>query len=311
MTILTVTMNPSIDIAYYMGEFTLDNVNRVSRVNKSAGGKGLNVSRVLKELKVPFIATGLIGGELGTYIQRKFDEVEIEHDFFKISQETRNCIAILHDTQQTEILESGPTVNQVEADAFLKHFEKLVKKVEVVVISGSLPNGLPTDYYLNMLKVCDRYEKRVVLDTSSESLFQVLQGNYKPFVIKPNIYELSQILNKDLDSSIEVLKGAVNADLFQGIEWVIVSLGSDGAFAKHGEKFYKVDIPKISVVNPVGSGDSTVAGIVESLRNQSDDVELLKHANVLGMLNAQEAITGHINLDNYKYLYQKVEIVEV
>ena len=99
--------------------------------------------------------------------------------------------------------------------------------------------------------------------------------------------------------------------MFKGIDWVIVSLGADGAFAKHGDVFYKVDIPKIEVVNPVGSGDSTVAGIASALYHQEDDQALLTKANVLGMLNAQEATTGHINIHRYDDLYQQINVKEV
>ena len=99
--------------------------------------------------------------------------------------------------------------------------------------------------------------------------------------------------------------------LFDGIEWVIVSLGANGAFAKHGDVFYKVDIPKIDVVNPVGSGDSTVAGIASGLYHHESDADLLKKANVLGMLNAQEAQTGHVNMGHYDALYQQLIVKEV
>ena len=114
-------------------------------------------------------------------------------------------------------------------------------------------------------------------------------------------------MTKDLDQLKEVLQ----SNLFKGIDWVIVSLGADGAFAKHGDVFYKVDIPKIEVVNPVGSGDSTVAGISASLSSGKDDAALLTHAMVLGMLNAQEKMTGHVNMAHYDDLYQQINVKEV
>ncbi|WP_223844859.1 PfkB family carbohydrate kinase, partial [Streptococcus pneumoniae] len=99
--------------------------------------------------------------------------------------------------------------------------------------------------------------------------------------------------------------------LFAGIEWIIVSLGANGTFAKHGDTFYKVDIPRIQVVNPVGSGDSTVAGISSGLLHKESDAELLIKANVLGMLNAQEKMTGHVNMANYQVLYDQLIVKEV
>lgn len=119
-------------------------------------------------------------------------------------------------------------------------------------------------------------------------MLEVLRGSGKPTVIKPNTEELSQILNKEITDDVDSLKAALSQDIFTGIEWIVVSLGSKRAFAKHQNTFYQVTIPKISVVNPVGSGDSTVAGIVSALVNDEADDSLLKKANTLSMLNAQE-----------------------
>ncbi|XJS11265.1 tagatose-6-phosphate kinase [Aerococcaceae bacterium WGS1372] len=308
MSILTVTMNPSVDIAYQLPTFNLDDVNRVSNVNKSAGGKGLNVTRVLKEIEEDLTATGLVGGDLGNYIKTQLDQRAIHHDFYQIKGETRNCIAILHEGMQTEILESGPTISDVEGEAFKKHFESLLKDAEAVSISGSTPKGLVTDYYAELIMIANAKEVPVVLDTSGESLRQVLLSEHKPKVIKPNVDELSQLLGRKLDKDLNLLKEALQDSLFNGVEWIIVSLGSEGAFAKHKDLYYKVDIPTIDIVNPVGSGDSTVAGIVSGIIRNYDDVALLKHANVLGMLNAQEEITGHVNLKHYEALFNKIQV---
>ena len=308
--ILTVTMNPSIDISYPLETLHLDTVNRVDKVSKTAGGKGLNVTRVLAEIGDPVSATGLIGGSTGQFILDHLDQ-EIGKEFFEIQGETRNCIAILHEGQQTEILEKGPSVSEEEGQAFLAHFEALLPDVAVVAISGSLPAGLPVDYYVKLVERAKKAGKPVVLDCSGVSLEKALAAPIKPTVIKPNNEELSQLLGYEVTKDLDQLKEVLQSNLFKGIDWVIVSLGADGAFAKHGDVFYKVDIPKIEVVNPVGSGDSTVAGIASALYQQEDDQALLTKANVLGMLNAQEATTGHINIHRYDDLYQQINVKEV
>ena len=308
--ILTVTMNPSIDISYPLETLHLDTVNRVDKVSKTAGGKGLNVTRVLAEIGDPVSATGLIGGSTGQFILDHLDQ-EIGKEFFEIQGETRNCIAILHEGQQTEILEKGPSVSEEEGQAFLSHFEALLPDVAVVAISGSLPAGLPVDYYVKLVERAKKARKPVVLDCSGVSLEKALAAPIKPTVIKPNNEELSQLLGYEVTKDLDQLKEVLQSNLFKGIDWVIVSLGADGAFAKHGDVFYKVDIPKIEVVNPVGSGDSTVAGIASALYHQEGDQALLTKANVLGMLNAQEATTGHINIHRYDDLYQQINVKEV
>ena len=308
--ILTVTMNPSIDISYPLQSLHLDTVNRVDKVSKTAGGKGLNVTRVLAEIGDPVSATGLIGGSTGQFILDHLDQ-EIGKEFFEIQGETRNCIAILHEGQQTEILEKGPSVSEEEGQAFLDHYEALLPNVAVVAISGSLPAGLPLDYYTQLVERAKKAGKPVVLDCSGASLEKALAAPVKPTVIKPNNEELSQLLGYEVTKDLDQLKEVLQSDLFKGIDWVIVSLGADGAFAKHGDVFYKVDIPKIEVVNPVGSGDSTVAGISAALSSGKDDAALLTHAMVLGMLNAQEKMTGHVNMAHYDDLYQQINVKEV
>lgn len=308
--ILTVTMNPSVDISYHLNDFLIDDINRVKNVKKTAGGKGLNVTRVLSEFKENVIATGLIGGTNGEFIRQNLPSNVID-EFYNTSKNTRNCIAILHNLNQTEILESGPEISFFDLDNFIEHFKHLLKRVNIISISGSLPSNVPDDFYIYLVKLIIESNKKVVLDCSGNPLNKVLLSSFKPTVIKPNIDELSQLLNKKVETSITELKSVLNESIFKGIEWIIVSLGADGMFAKHENKYYQVKIPKIEVVNPVGSGDSTVAGIVSGLLHGLSDEELLKRANTFGMLNAQEEITGHINLKNYKKIYESIVVKEV
>lgn len=307
--ILTITMNPSIDISYPLEEFKLDTVNRVKNVKKTAGGKGLNVTRILKQFDAEVTASGLIGGFLGEEIKKDLDQNEILHDFLPIGGETRNCIAVLHEGQQTEILESGPVISEAEAASFLKHFEQLAIKADIISFSGSLPEGLPVTFYSLMLQVCQ--EKPVVLDCSGNALKEVLKGDVKPHLIKPNTEELAGLLGRRVTTDTEELRAALSDPLFAEIEWVIVSMGGDGAFAKHHDKFYRVTIPKIEVVNPVGSGDATVAGLTAAIEKNLSDEDVLKQGNVLGMLNTQEAKTGYVELADYQILFNQVQVEEV
>ncbi|AZR98074.1 tagatose-6-phosphate kinase [Streptococcus suis] len=309
--ILTITLNPSVDIAYQLDTFHLDTVNRVEKVQKTAGGKGLNVTRVLKQIGEDVVATGFIGGEIGSYVKKQLTRNDVKNSFVEIGNETRNCIAVLHDGKQTEILEQGPTIQEHEALNFIEHLEIVLNNVDVVVISGSLPKGLASNYYVEIVELCKKCGVAVVFDCSGEALKNVLESQQKPTVIKPNTEELSQLIGKEVTDDIQELKSVLSGQLFQGIDWIVVSLGAQGAFAKHNDKFYRVRIPKIKVVNPVGSGDSTVAGIAAGLVHALPEAELLKNANVLGMLNAQEEQTGYVNLENAESLYSQIEVEEV
>lgn len=306
MSILTVTLNPAIDISYQLDSFKLDTVNRVSQVRKTAGGKGLNVSRVLKEMGADVIATGFADDILGAEIIVNLQKEDITSQFTPIAGNTRNCIAVLHGGQQTEILEKGPSISAGEADTFVSNFEKMIPEVEAVVISGSMPDGLDESFYPHLIKIANAYGKKVVLDCSGSTLQTVLNSEHKPALIKPNLEELTDLLAKEVN--LDSIQEALKKPLFEGIEWIVVSLGKDGAFAKVKDEFYRVKIPKIEVINPVGSGDSTVAGLVYGMTHHEQVEETLKRANVCGMLNAQEAQTGHINMENYSALFEKIEV---
>ncbi|MGT2933918.1 tagatose-6-phosphate kinase [Streptococcus catagoni] len=309
--ILTVTLNPSIDISYPLDQFHLDTVNRVRKARKTAGGKGLNVTRVLSQAGQEVVATGFVGGILGDYLIHELDQAQIKNQFFKIKGETRNCIAILHEGNQTEILESGPYIDLDEAEGFLNHMGIIQKLYDVITLSGSLPKGLEADYYKKLIAMANTYHQKTVLDCSGIPLMTVLQSKEKPTVIKPNIEELEAIVRQKIVASPENLKAVLADDLFEGLEWIVVSLGADGAFAKHGDKYYQVKIPKITVKNPVGSGDSTVAGIAWALAEGDDDQTFLKKANTLGMLNAQEDLTGKVNMAHFDKLFKDIKVEEV
>lgn len=309
--IVTVTMNPSVDISYPLDTLKIDDVNRVENVSKTAGGKGLNVSRVIKQMDGELIASGILGGSLGTYIVNQLNEENVPNRFLKIDKESRNCIAILHEGNQTEILESGPTLDNGEGDEYFELFEELIEETDIVAISGSLPKGLSTDYYQKLLEKSHEKDVKILVDTSGEALKQTLLGDKKPFLIKPNIDELKALLNQEMASDIEVLKEALSDSLFDGIEAIVVSMGADGAFAKIQDHFYKVSIPKIKVVNPVGSGDATIAGLAMGIDQKLPWDEVLKIAMTTGMLNTMEERTGHINKANFKEYFDQVKVEKI
>ncbi|HGH7179695.1 tagatose-6-phosphate kinase [Bacillus luti] len=309
--ILSVTMNPSVDISYSIHELKLDVVNRVETVHKTAGGKGLNVARVIAQMEEVVLATGVLGGTIGEYIIQELNRGDIPNDFLKIKKESRNCIAILHEGMQTEILESGPTLSKEEGATFLEKFECLLTTASLVTISGSLPKGLPNNFYYQMLELCNINGIPVIMDSSGESLENALVHKEKPFAIKPNAAELSQLLGINMGVGIVDLKQALHHELFTGIEWIIVSMGGEGAFVKHGEDYYRVTIPKIEVVNPVGSGDATVAGLAVALHQNQTVETVLKTAMTTGMLNTMEAETGYINVNKFKQYFDLVNVEKI
>ncbi len=312
--ILTVTMNPSVDISYRLDTLNINDVNRTSEALKTAGGKGINVARVATQLGQKTTATGLLGGHLGAYLMEQLEVDDIQHDFLKIDQESRNCIAILHDGQQTEILESGPTISKEETDQFLTHFKQMLKSgdYQVVTISGSLPTGMDVAVYREMIQFGNDLNIPVILDTSGSNLATVLDDESIHLkAVKPNLDELSAIEDLTVTNDFTVIKEVLASDRYSRVEWVIISLGGDGAFIKHNNMYYRVRVPEIEVVNAVGSGDATVAGLALSVLNQTTDVDLIKTAMTAGVLNTLNEKTGSIEASLFEYIYNQIQITEL
>ena len=297
-------------MSYPLEQLNIDTVNRLSKVSKTAGGKGLNVSRVLAQLGAPITATGVIGGHYGNYLTEQLDKDDIHHNFSKIAGETRSCIAILHEGQQTEILESGPQVSKEEQANYIANFEKILSDANYVTISGSLPKGIHHDFYSVLTEKATLANARVLLDTSGATLKRSIESDYKPFLIKPNETEIADLIGKEIKSE-PTLVEALEDEKFDGIEWIVVTLGADGALVKNKNNYYRVEIPTIDIKNPVGSGDSTIAGLAYALyKNETPEV-VIKTGMVTGMLNTQEEKTGYINVDNFEALFEQVKIIKI
>lgn len=305
--ILTITSNPAVDISYKLDHLILDNLNRLEDVSKTAGGKGLNVARVLHQLDEDVAASGFLGGDLGSFISAQIKKIGIKDLFVQISGETRNCVAIIHDGKQTEILENGPVISEHETRIFLNKFTEYVQQVEIVTISGSLPKGLSTDFYVKLIAIANKYEVRVILDVNGELLTSILETENKPYLIKPNREELGDLLRQKSMDEVQIMEALISP-LFNNIPWVVVTLGAEGAIAKNGSKFYKAKAPKIEAINPVGSGDSVVAGFAAGLVRGLADEDLIKLGLSMGILNAIEKKTGYIDVRKIDWAIEKIEV---
>lgn len=310
--ILTVTMNPSIDTRYVLSELKIDDVNRVTP-DKTAGGKGLNVSRVLLQLGDDVVATGLLGGHMGAYMKELMDADGVANDFAPIAGETRVCLNILHEGNQTELLESGPEVSADELEAFMAKFAELAAQASVVTLSGSLPRGVNADTYAKLTEAAGKAGAKVLLDTSGAALDAALASSAKPELVKPNLSEINALLGTAFTpDQVTELKAAIDADgRFAGIPWVVVSMGSAGSVAFHNGHAYRAKTPAIEAVNATGCGDSTIAGFAHSIAKGDDDVTTIKTANTCGKLNAMDPKTGHLVIERWDEIFSEVEVTEL
>lgn len=304
--IVTVTLNPSVDINYKLNSLQLDGVNRVADVSKTAGGKGLNVTRVLRQLGKDVAATGFVGGHLGEFIKEETEKLGARSDFLSVEGETRNCIAVIHDGKQTEILEAGPTIQASDQATFVEAFKEMIDGKKVIAMSGSLPKGLEPDFYKELIDIARAEGLTVILDTSGPALeTAVSQG--KPTIIKPNETELATLIGAETDSSEQII-AALKTDRFKDIEVVFVTRGSKGAIVKVRDRIYEAVIPKVNVVNPVGSGDSVVAGLCAALIDEAEAEEMIAYGLTMGTLNAMEEQTGYVDVTQVEVLRKEIYV---
>ncbi|MEB6215839.1 hexose kinase [Mammaliicoccus sciuri] len=313
MKLLTITLNTSVDIAYQLDHFELNQTNRVKNVIKTAGGKGLNVTRVANILGIDHLATGVIGGTTGEFIKRDLEQDHIKHDFYETNIESRQCIAILNGAHQTELLEPGYSITQEDIQSFMKHVNELIQAHDIIAISGSALPGMNVETYQAHIDFAVSHGKKVLLDVNVHTLKDLLnhEGQSLPYLIKPNIEELNQLFNvKDYDNHQEIIE-ALRSPLLSQIPCVMISLGSNGALYKYQHQIYKVNIPKIKAVNAVGSGDSSIAGFSYGLIHKHDVHYVVKSAMAAGIANALEQKTGFLTKENFEYYLAKIKIEQL
>lgn len=299
--IVTVTFNPAIDKRYYVKNLSLGEVHRVTEVENTTGGKGLNVSRVASILGEKVAATGFLGGKNGEYISEQLRALNISDNFQIIKGETRCCLAIIDPEKgSTEFLEPGPYIEENEVNDWLNIYERILEKADIVVSSGSLPKGVSTSLYPKIINMANEKNIRFFLDTSGEGLLKGVEA--KPYFVKPNIDELKVITNKKINDRREILKAITDLQN-KGIELVTVSLGKEGSITGYKGTFYEAVPPELKAVNTVGSGDSFVAGMAVAICRDMDIRDAIRFASACGSANAVEDRTGFVDIKNVQKIF--------
>lgn len=268
--ILTVTLNTSVDTTLTIpSALVVGETNRVRDVLKLPGGKGINVARVLHTLRVPVHVTGLAGGSAAEFMKNGLVQAGIDSTFLPIAGETRTCIAVVESDSHrvTEINETGPIITDTEAQAFLDLYGRLLPGALAVVLSGSLPPGLPDNYYALLLNRAHAAGIPSILDTSDGALSLGIAA--EPLLVKPNTTEAVQFLGKEVDSVEDAVRVGQSMRE-QGVRIAAISRGADGAVLVTEMGAW---LARLSVSNPissVGSGDAFVAGFIAGLQQAVD-----------------------------------------
>lgn len=304
--ITTVTLNPAVDKTFTAARLLPGQVNRMDSVKNIAGGKGINVSKVLRQYDYPVKALGFMGGYTGRFIEDYAKEIGIQCRFTHVEGETRSSINIVsQDGYVTEVLEPGPTILEAELAVFLRDFDREISDSNLVVLSGSAPAGVPSSIYGELIQKSRKQGKRVLLDTSGLLLREGVAA--KPFMIKPNVKELEILADRRLKGLEEIADAAVFLNR-QGIEHILVSMGAKGLlYVREGEVIH-AKTPKIRAVNTVGCGDSTVAAFAMALESGLSGEGMLRLCIGISAANASTLESAVIPKNLAKELEEKAEI---
>lgn len=279
--IYTCTITPSIDYTTYLPDFHTATLNRSDEVFYYPGGKGINVSRVLKRLDVDSVALGFAGGFTGNYIEQFLEKEGIKTDFIQTKEITRINVKIKAQ-EETELNGPGPVIN-MEQQAVLMEKIKTLKKGDWFVLAGSLPASIPQSFFLEVASICANQDIHFVLDTSGPALKKLVLT--QPFLIKPNEHELGELFDTIITNKQEAChyaKRLVN----QGVQHVIVSMGEEGALLATKDLVVSAEAPKGKVVNTVGSGDSVISGFIASYTKEKDAEKAFRYGVASGSATA-------------------------
>ncbi|MBM7636832.1 1-phosphofructokinase [Streptococcus saliviloxodontae] len=299
--IYTVTLNPSIDFIVRLDKVELGAVNRMDSDDKFAGGKGINVSRILQRLGYDNTATGFIGGFTGRFVKEGLDAEGIQTQFVAVDQDTRINVKIKAD-DETEINGAGPVISEAqlsELEAILSSLDK----GDVVVFAGSAPANLGNQVYNRLIPLVKEAGAEVVCDFEGQTLLDSL--NYEPLLVKPNNHELEAIFGVKLNG-LDDVETYARKILAKGAKNVIISMAGDGALLVTKEASYFAKPIKGQVKNSVGAGDSMVAGFTGEFVTSGDPIEALKWGVACGTSTAFSDDLADIAF--IKETYEKVEV---
>jgi len=307
--IYTLTLNPALDRLLNVERLLEDDTTRVLSENLYAAGKGIDVSRVISELGGKSVALGWAGGYDGLNLEGLLINAGVTTDFTRISNETRTNIILKEKTsgRQFVIAAAGPEISATEIGQLYQHVLQ-IQGMDYLVLSGSLPRGVTPNLYGQLILAGRKKEAFVLLDTDGPALKQAI--DYQPTCIKPNAYELSRLLGRDLAGDEDIKKGCQEIHR-KGIPYILVSRGKEGIILSTEERQIKAAAPPVEVESTVGAGDSSVAGFILAHSQGRDLVECLRLACAAGTATAQTPGTELCHRAEVERILPLVEITPI
>lgn len=298
--IYTITTNPAIDYILRFDKFEDGATIRASEDEKYPGGKGIMASKILHNLGEKPVNLGFVGGFIGEYIANSIRDLDLDEKFVRIKENSRINVKLKYD-KETEINAKGPKISKEEVEKFFDSLKE-IEKGDVIVISGSLPYSLDSDFYK---KVIEKTEADFTIDIADKKLLDYLA--YKPLLVKPNEEELGKIFQTEINDENLVEYARKLNEL--GAKNVIVSLGAKGSIFVDENHVYRAKPIEGKLVNSVGAGDSMVGGFVYGMVNNFEKIDAYKLAVACGTATAFSPDIA--NRDMINQILNKVEVEEI
>ncbi len=308
--IYTVTLNPAVDRELLVDEIAFDTVLRASAWRVDCGGKGFNVARMLQSLGTSSVALGFAAGKTGELLNDELQSLGIDTGFIWVEGETRTNVSIVSadHSHYIKVNEPGPTISGEDLVKLMQKVRELARPGDSWVLAGSLPPGVPPSIYADMTTILQSAGARVFLDTSDEALRQACRAN--PFLIKPNAEEAQELTGLPINTPAEIA-AAGKAIQAMGAGNVVISLGKQGALLINGQRAWLAASPEIVERNPIGAGDSMVAGLVWGLSQGHGMPEALCRGIACGAATASQSGTSVGSLAQVTELLKQVSLSEV
>ncbi len=300
--IYTVTLNPALDRTIVVERLVEEDTIRIVTETAYAGGKGIDVSRVVRQLGGTSIAMGFIGGYDGLKLEGLLINAGVITDFTRIKGETRTNIVLKEEAEGRQYV-----ISAVELGALYHHLLEL-KDMDYLVVSGSLPRGVTSNVYGQIILAGKKNGAFTMLDADGQTLRESVE--YLPTCIKPNRFELSRLVGRDLASECEILE-ACDWLHDKGIPFLLVSRGKEGLILSTAERKWRGKVPPVNVASAVGAGDSSVAGFILSHSRGEEMEECLRLACAAGTATAMTPGTELCLPDEVKRLLPRVEISQI
>lgn len=281
--IYTITFNPALDYISQVDNFEIGKINRTKTEKILPGGKGLNVSTVLKNLGIESTALGFIAGFTGDELKTDIEQRGIKTDFIKVKEGITRINVKISSKEETALNGNGPEITEEDIQKLLERIEK-IKNEDIVILAGNIPKCINNNIYEIICKTLEQNDVRFIVDATKELLMNVLK--YKPFLIKPNKEELEETFKEKIDTKEEIVAHAKKLQSM-GAQNVLISLGGDGAIlVTTNDEVYFSKAPKGKVVNTVGAGDSMVAGFIAGYEKSGDFEQAFKMGIATGSASA-------------------------